>query len=136
MSNINQSLENALHDRSRRDFLKTLCALAGAAILPAWEIRPAAAAESIPVPPTLKLQNILSWLKDNQYNGVTYAQFANVLGNATLPDKPIILTIDDVGSHYIQPYYPQMIDMINKAGYIGMLGIVTRATPTEKPDIW
>src|SRR5215468_8000814 len=91
MSNINQSLENALHDRSRRDFLKTLCALAGAAILPAWTIKRADAADSIPVPPTLmlhskdrwKLQNILAWLKDNQYNSITYGQFASVLqGNA------------------------------------------------------
>ena len=140
----NAALEAAMHDSSRRDFLKILCALVGAAVLtPIWQIK--AGGQKLAVPPTLmlhskdryKLHNILVWLQDNGYSNLTYRQFASVIrGEMTLPDKPIILTIDDIGSDYIQPAFPQMIDMIEKAGYIGMLGVVTNATPGKNPGNW
>jgi peptidoglycan/xylan/chitin deacetylase (PgdA/CDA1 family) len=143
MSN-NRLFEAAMHDRSRRDFLKTLLALGSAALLgPALQIHAANAVLS--VPPTImlhskdrwKLINILAWLKHNNYTSLTYRDLINVIqGNATLPDNPIILTIDDIGTSYILPYYMAMIEYVDKAGYQGVVGVVTHATPTENPANW
>ncbi|HVO41992.1 MAG TPA: polysaccharide deacetylase family protein [Aggregatilineales bacterium] len=133
-----------MHSRSRRDFLKILCLLAGGALLrPAWQIN--AAAGPIPIPPTImlhskdrwKLVNILRWLRDNGYNSLTYRQFLDVIqGNAALPDRPIILTIDDVGSSFILPYYMAMVEAVERQGYTGVLGVVTRDSPLKNPDNW
>jgi peptidoglycan/xylan/chitin deacetylase (PgdA/CDA1 family) len=138
------SLNTAMERLGRREFLHMLCGMAGAVLLrPAWNFN--FADQTLPVPPTLmlhtkdrwKLQNIVRWLNDNGYNSINYRTFAQVIrGEATLPDKPIILTLDDVGTHFIQPYFMDMIDLIEKGGYKGMLGLVTRQTPSENKETW
>jgi peptidoglycan/xylan/chitin deacetylase (PgdA/CDA1 family) len=138
------SLNTAMERLGRREFLHMLCGMAGAVLLrPAWNFN--FADQTLPVPPTLmlhtkdrwKLQNIVCWLNDNGYTSINYRAFAQVIrGEATLPDKPIILTLDDVGTHFIQPYFMDMIDLIEKGGYKGMLGLVTRQTPSENKETW
>ncbi len=133
-----------MHSLSRRDFLKALCVVTSGTFLhPQWMLD--TGDKSIAVPPTLmlhskdrwKLVNILAWLKDNGYNSVTYRQLIAVIkGEAKLPSRPVILTIDDIGTAFIVTYYLDMIDMIEKAGFIGMLGLVTAKTPSETPAIW
>jgi hypothetical protein len=141
---INAAVESALGSISRRDFLKALGGLASGAILqPKWLLE--VADLKLPVPPTLmlhskdrwKLVNILAWLKSNGYNSLTYRELGMVIrGEAKLPERPIILTIDDVGTHWLVSYYMDMVDIISEAGYTGMVGLVTRKSPTQTPEIW
>jgi hypothetical protein len=129
---------------SRRDFLKMLGSFtAGMTLQSRWNVN--GNSKGIPVPPTImlhskdrwKLRNTLVWLDDHGYNGITYQYFAAVLrGEATLPTKAIILTIDDVGTHYIQPDFMAMIDTVTRSGWVGVLGVVTRKTPKENPATW
>jgi peptidoglycan/xylan/chitin deacetylase (PgdA/CDA1 family) len=140
----NAAVESAMRSISRRDFLKLLGGVGGAAFLdPAWHFK--VADLKLPVPPTLmlhskdrwKLVNILAWLKNNGYTSITYRQLADVIrGEARFPEKPIILTMDDIGTHWIVPTYMDMVDLVSKAGYTGVLGLVTLKTPTQTPDIW
>ncbi len=141
---LNPSLESAQRQLSRRDFLKILGGAAGTLVMgPRWTF--SRAGTSLSVPPTLmlhtkdrwKLEAILKWLADHGYQSVTYRTLAQVMADqAVLPAKPVILTLDDVGSDYIQPYFFPMLDLIEKANQMGMLGVVTRRTPKEKPDVW
>jgi peptidoglycan/xylan/chitin deacetylase (PgdA/CDA1 family) len=138
------SLGTAAECLGRREFLRVLCGVAGVTLLrPAWNFDPPD--QVMPVPPTLMLHtkdrwtlpNIVRWLNDNGYTSINYRAFAKVMrGEATLPDKPIILTIDDVGTQFIQPYFIDMIDLIEKGGYKGVLSVVTRQTPAENPETW
>ncbi len=139
------SLDSAFKRWGRRDFLRVLTGLAGAVVLgPRWQIRDMSG-QTFAVPPTLmlhtkdrwKLEQILKWLNANGYQSVTYGTLAEVLrGAAKLPEKPVIITMDDVGSNYIQPYFMDMIDLTEKAGYVGMLGVVTRETPSQNTETW
>jgi hypothetical protein len=61
------------------------------------------------------VQNIVRWLNDNGYNSVNYRNFAQVIcGEAMLPDKLIILTIDDGHTSFSRT--SDMIDLIEKGG--------------------
>ncbi|MCC7448868.1 MAG: polysaccharide deacetylase family protein [Anaerolineae bacterium] len=139
------SLDAAFQRMGRRDFLRVLGGLAGAVALgPRWHMWDTNG-QPFAVPPTImlhtkdrwKLEAILKWMNDNGYNSVTYGTLVEVLrGAAKLPPKPVIITMDDVGTDYIQPYFMDMIDLTEKAGYVGMLGVVTRALPRENPENW
>jgi peptidoglycan/xylan/chitin deacetylase (PgdA/CDA1 family) len=131
---------------SRRAFLQFLAGMAGAATLaPAIRLAANGARNSIEVPPTLmlhtkdkwQLSKILNWLADNEYNSINYVDLlAFIEKNKPLPAKPVILTIDDIGSHYIQPYFLAMAEMVEAMGYKGVFGVVTRESPARTPDIW
>lgn len=143
--NARVSLNSAFKRLGRRDFLRMLGGLAGAVVLgPRWQMRDMNG-QPFAVPPTLmlhtkdrwKLEAILKWLNDNGYTSVTYGTLVEVIrGAARLPDKPVIITMDDVGSNYIQPYFMDMIDLTEKAGYVGMLGVVTRENPSQNKETW
>jgi endo-1,4-beta-xylanase len=129
---------------TRRGFLKILGGLAGTAMLTPLA-RLAADAPLLNVPPTLvlhtkdrwKLARILRWLNDNGYQSINYHALTDMIqGKATPPDKPILITIDDIGSSYIQPYFLDMADLVEKAGYRGVFGVVTRQPPDKNPKVW
>src|SRR5512143_2605427 len=119
----NLSFDKLADRLGRRDFLRLLCGTAGAALLrPVWQLQ--VGDQVLPVPPTLmlhtkdrwKLESIVKWLADNGYHSVTYRTFAQALrGDISLPDKPVILTIDDVGTDFINPYFGAMMDIAEKA---------------------
>src|SRR5262249_9175082 len=115
----------------------------GIFLSPRWHFQ--AAAKIVPVPPTLmlhsknrwKLSNVLKWLVDNGYTGITYRQFASVLlGELTLPDKPVILSLDDLDTVYINPAFLSMTDEMEKSGFRGVLGIIASRTPSENAASW
>jgi peptidoglycan/xylan/chitin deacetylase (PgdA/CDA1 family) len=129
---------------TRRGFLKILGGLAGAAMLTPLT-RLAASPLSLNVPPTLvfhtkdrwQMPRLLKWLNTNGYQSINYQTLADVIqGQATLPDKPILITIDDIGSSYIQPYFLDMADMVENAGYRGVFAVVTRQSPAKNPKAW
>ncbi|MFN7209409.1 MAG: hypothetical protein ACK4P1_03320, partial [Aggregatilineales bacterium] len=88
---------------SRRAFLRGLSMAALGIALPQLPL----SASEVPfrVPPTLmlhskdrwKLPHILEWLREHDYESVGYADLLSALrGERALPEKPIILTIDDI----------------------------------------
>ena len=128
----------------RREFLRLLCGSTASALLsPLYQFR--FTPIPISVPPTLmlhskdrwKLTNVLQWLAGNGYTGINYRQFASVLrGETVLPDKPVILSLDDVDTQYIERYFLTMIDTMEAAGYRGVLGVITSRTPIQNVVSW
>ena len=128
---------------TRRAFLRTasLCALSLA--LP---ILPSKASKApFRVPPTLmfhtkdrwKLPHILAWLRERDYESVGYADLLKALqGARSLPEKPIILTIDDIAPSYIQPYFMAMAEEVERAGYRGVFAVVADQPPYRAAKGW
>jgi len=130
---------------TRRAFLASLGASLAALSVPPALTAHASAAFRMPTPPTLmlhtkdrwKLVRIAQWLVENGYTGITYRQLYEVMtSGGNLPARPIILTIDDIGSHYIQPRFLEMADVAEQAGFKGVFGVVTREPLSRKPEIW
>ncbi|MCC7206588.1 MAG: polysaccharide deacetylase family protein [Anaerolineae bacterium] len=131
---------------SRRGFLRLAAGMAGAWMLGAGRAR-AADAEPFVVPPTLmlhprekdiaQLPRILAWLTDNDYRTILYADLARaVRGETPLPAKTALITIDDLGSHYIEPEFYTIADLIEESGHRASFGVVTRSTPQRSPHEW
>jgi peptidoglycan/xylan/chitin deacetylase (PgdA/CDA1 family) len=131
---------------TRRRFLAVLGSIAlGGLLRPMLRLR--ADGEPFRVPPTLmlhprekdeeQLPRLLRWLTDNDYESILYADLAAALrGTAELPEKPVLLTIDDLGSHYIEPPLLRMADMVEQAGHKASFGVVTRDSPDRSPRVW
>lgn len=138
-------INTAMNSLSRRDFLKLLSGTAGAIALSPLRKLNLGDSVAIDVPPTLmlhskdfvKLVTILKWLNAEGYHSLNYRDFAKVIsGEQTLPDKPVILTIDDINTDYIFNQFMRMFDMVERAGYLGILGLVTRKNVAERPNTW
>jgi len=128
---------------TRRAFLRTasLCALSLA--LP--NLPSEASGAPFRVPPTLmlhtkdrwKLPHILTWLRERNYQSIGYADLLKVLqGARRLPEKPIILTIDDIAPSYIQPHFMAMAREVEKAGYRGVFAVVANQPPHQAAEGW
>ena len=75
----------------------------------------------------------LVWLRDNGFSTVTTAQFADYLeGKGTLPDKPIILSIDD-GKYGV---YKRAWPILKKYGMTASLAVIGSRidSATENPS--
>lgn len=84
-----------------------------------------------------QLANILQWLKDNGYESINYRQLTQAIsGQAILPSKPVIISIDDIGSEFINPYFMAMADITEKANYNGVFAVVTNGTLAANPLNW
>lgn len=129
---------------SRRAFLKaTALTLGGLSLLKVSSI--SAAKQVYPVPPTVMLHTadrrqllkLLLWLNEQQYTSIGYTDLMNAMqGKASLPAKPVLITIDDIASNYIQPYFLDMAKMVEDAGHRGVFGVVTRESPARSPKVW
>lgn len=129
---------------SRRAFLKaTALSVGSISLLKASAT--SAARQMYPVPPTVMLHTadrrqllkLLLWLNEQQYTGIGYADLLNAMqGKTSLPAKPILITIDDLASNYIQPYFLDMAKMVEDAGQRGIFGVVTRESPARSPKVW
>jgi len=128
---------------SRRAFLQTLGMAALGIALP----RLPSSTEDQPfrVPPTLmfhtkdrwKLPRILEWLREQGYESIGYADLLKALhGESALPEKPIILTIDDIAPSYIQPYFLAMAEEVEKVGYRGVFAVVADQPPQRAERGW
>ncbi|MFQ3535985.1 MAG: polysaccharide deacetylase family protein [Aggregatilineales bacterium] len=128
---------------SRRTFLKRLGILALGVALP--QISIGGAEQPFRVPPTLmfhtkdrwKLPRILDWLREHDYESVGYRDLLKALhGERALPEKPIILTIDDIAPGYIQPYFLAMAEEVEKVGYRGVFAVVADQPPYRAQSGW
>lgn len=131
---------------TRRDFLRLLAGAAGAWLCGPRSAR-ALSGGPFAVPPTLmlhprakdieQLPRILKWLTDNHYRTIQYADLARALrGEARLPAQTALITIDDLGSHYVEPEFYTMADLIEEAGHRASFGVVTRHAPSRNPRVW
>lgn len=128
---------------TRRAFLRVLSLTALGAALPNTTFK--ATEAPFRVPPTLmfhtkdrwKLPRILEWLRERDYESVGYADLLKALqGECVLPEKPIILTIDDIAPSYIQPYFLAMAEEVEKAGYRGVFAVVADQPPHRAVKGW
>lgn len=138
---------------NRREFLK-LVTLGTTLTLNARLIRLSAGSdeedEQIPppamiaVPPSLMLHSrhrwilpdILEYLSEQDFTGITYNDLDQAIaGQITLPEKPILITIDDLSpirgnpSHH---YFAAMKDSLDEFGFKGTFAINT--WPDDEPD--
>lgn len=104
-----------------------------------------ASEEPFRVPPTLmfhskdrwKLPHILEWLREHDYESIGYADLLRALrGERPLPEKPIILTIDDIAPSYVQPYFLAMAEEVEKVGYRGVFAVVADQPPQRAERGW
>lgn len=128
---------------TRRDFLRLLSLSALGAALPTRPV--GAAARPFRVPRTLmlhtkdrwKLPHILEWLRERNYESVGYADVLQALqGKGILPERPIIITIDDIAPSYIQPYFLAMAEAVEKVGYRGVFAVVADQPPRRAERGW
>ncbi|MBN1681174.1 MAG: polysaccharide deacetylase family protein [Anaerolineae bacterium] len=135
----------------RRDVLRWLGA--SAAVIAGGEAlrRPAFAREtpaSIPVPPTFMLHSrhryllprLLDTLMASGYHGVTYADLESAItGQADLPPRPIIITIDDLELVNGNPSFETFRAMKNTLvlhGFKGVFAMITSPLLPQNADWW
>lgn len=142
---------------NRRQFLKTL--LLGGAAAAALRFSPGLLAqeatpepqplpESLPVPPSLMLHSRHRWrmeamlqvLAEEGFEGITYADLEQaLLGELTLPPKPILITIDDISPTRGNPsfhYFSAMKDLLVQYGFRGSFAVITRPDLEPDEEMW
>jgi peptidoglycan/xylan/chitin deacetylase (PgdA/CDA1 family) len=100
--------------------------------------------EMIAVPPSLMLHSrhrwilpdILEYLAEDGYTGITYNDLdLAIAGEITLPEKPILITIDDLSPVRGNPshsYFAAMKDSLVEFGFKGTFAVNT--WPDDEPD--
>lgn len=132
---------------TRRDFLRLMVG-AGAMVSFAPALRLKADAPTsieMDTPPTLmlhtrdrwKLDQLVKLLNEEGYTSINYAMLLSAIeGKSKLPARPVILSIDDLGASYIQPYFLEMADVIEGAGHRGVFGVVVNEAANHTPKNW
>ena len=85
-----------------------------------------------------EFESDLKWLKENGYTTITTKELINYLeGNGTLPEKPIILTIDDGKYGVYKNAYPLLQEYDMKAVLAVIGANITEATndPSTRVDL-
>lgn len=143
----------ALSAFNRRQFLKTFV-LGGAAVA-ALRISPrlllaqsGQTPETLPVPPSLMLHSRHRWrmeamlegLRELGFEGITYGDLEQaLLGDLTLPEKPILITIDDLSPTRGSPsfaYFSAMKDLLVEYDFRGSFAIITRPDLEQDEAMW
>jgi hypothetical protein len=130
---------------NRRTFMKTLFFATSAFAATAYGFRPTSAQNAIPLPPSLMLHSchrrelrpILEVLRDEGYSGITYLDLENALnGQTLLPERPILITIDDLSMAEGNPsfaHFEEMKDTLLQFNFRATFGVITR--PDMEQDI-
>jgi len=102
---------------------------------------------SIDTPPSLMLHSAneaqiakLAPILAEKYSSYTYREFYALLAkghNFNTEKPPLLISIDDPGTSWLNPAYKRMIDSMSKHGLVGTLGVVTTGEQKDVPqDIW
>jgi len=140
---------------TRRDFLRLIATSgimfsAGNAFAYTTYDNESALPSHIPIPPSLMLHSrhrwilpdILDYLLENGYTGIHYADFERaLLGSETLPEKPILITIDDLTAVQgqnptILEYFGAMKDALVERNIKGSFAHITRPDLAQDDDLW
>jgi len=138
----------ALSSLKRRDFLKLLAVSGIVFTAQALPFQAALADEAIPMPTSLMLHSrhhrifpqILDYLTEEGYIGITYRDLENALfGRFSLPEKPILISIDDLCMAQGNPSFEHFASMKNTLvnyGFRGTFGIITRPDCPQDDSRW
>jgi peptidoglycan/xylan/chitin deacetylase (PgdA/CDA1 family) len=76
-------------------------------------------------------QTIIPFLVQNHYTTLTYSDYFDILnGKKPLPDRPVILSIDDIPADYINPYFRAMFESLHGAGLTATIAM----NPNQPPE--
>lgn len=139
---------------SRRNVLKAIgIGLLSAKLGVAGESRAQSETEipaAVEVPPSLMLHarysheqllpGLITELKNQGYEGVTYKQILqNLNGEGTLPEKPVIISVDDLSMARGVPAYEtfaRMADIFNQNNFPGVFAINTKPDEIQDDSRW
>lgn len=140
---------------TRRDFLRMITTSgivlgAGQVFAHTTHDNESALPSEIAIPPSLMLHSrhrwilppILDYLLENEYTGIHYADFENaLLGLSTLPQKPILITIDDITAvkgqnPTILEYFGAMKDSLVERDIKGSFAHITRPDLEQDDALW
>lgn len=140
---------------TRRDFLRIIAAscvglTTGQVFAHTTYDNQSALPSQIPIPPSLMLHSrhrwilpdILDYLLDNGYTGIHYADFENaLLGLSALPEKPILISIDDITAvkgqnPTIIEYFSAMKKSLTDRNFKGSFALITRPDLEQDDDLW
>ncbi len=136
---------------SRRGFLRLGGKLGALGLIetsaPGWLRHLATGAASIAVPPSLMLHSKDWWLLPELlealdaagYRGITYLDLiAALFDGAPLPEKPVIISIDDLGMLRGRAfdYFEGMYRAAHEARFPVVFGIITRSIWTQVESRW
>lgn len=83
------------------------------------------------------INELIPWLTENGYETVTYLDLAGSLqGETTVPEKSVILSIDDVDTIGINQYFFDMVDALHEADMVAVLGVNDRLPVEEAPEAY
>lgn len=132
----------------RRDFLKLF--LAGSTVLAAhaFSLQTVFADGLMPVPCSLMLHSrhhrvlpqILDYVREQGYEGITYAEFeAALMGRFTLPARPFLLSIDDLAMARGLPsfdHFARMKETLVNYSFKATFGVITRPDVPQDDALW
>jgi peptidoglycan/xylan/chitin deacetylase (PgdA/CDA1 family) len=111
-----------------------------AATAAATDPPPAISPDVTCVPPSVMLhskdrylleQSIIPFLIANHYTTLTYRDYFDILnGKRPLPGRPVILSVDDIPSDYINSYFRAMFNSLHAAGLTASIAM----NPNEPPE--
>lgn len=138
---------------SRRDFLKrTILFTSGVALLP--NLADDQQTTSIPLPPCIMLHSqhgvdmgynrffpqFLRLIQEQHFTTVTFQSWlCSVLNETQLPEKPLIISIDDMAMDVGNPafrYFRNLHDHLALQDMVGTFGIVTRPNLRQDAGRW
>ncbi len=102
----------------------------------------------LPAPPTLMfhsrhrwlLPDIINWLIADGFTGITYLDLEQALQEKiSLPEKPVIITIDDIAMDKGNPNFETFAAMqatLVQANFAGVFGVITRPDWQQADDRW
>ncbi len=98
------------------------------------------------IPPSIMLhskdryvlvEKMIPWLSENGYVTLTYRDFGAILrGERVMPEKAILLSIDDVTPRYINGYFVEMIESLHNAGMVATIGVNDQVALEEAPEAY
>ena len=92
------------------------------------------------VPPSLMMhskdryllqQTVIPFLVKNHYTTLTYRDYADILdGQKPMPQRPVLLSIDDIPADYINSYFRAMFGSLHDAGLVSTIAM----NPNQPPE--
>lgn len=80
---------------------------------------------------------LIPWLLDNGYTTITYRDYAAILrGEREMPEKAVILSIDDISTSHINGYFVAMVEALHDAGMVAVLAINDTVGPEENGETY